>query len=83
MIKILLTLFLLCLLAGYIGYRVLRFLTRLVQTVSGIHDAGQRAHDDLRNSGSPFGRSGPYVGSGEKDITARGRIIEEKPGGGD
>ena len=42
MLKALLILFLICLLISYLGYRVLRFFSRVARVVSGIHEEGQR-----------------------------------------
>ena len=88
MLKFLLILFLFLLLAGYVGFRLLRFLTRIAQTVSGIHEEGQRNPRSGYGRPPEFDRAGRGAPSGEKDITGRARIIppeapesfKEKPG---
>lgn len=59
MLKALLILFLICLLISYLGYRALRFFSRVARVVSGIHEEGQAR--------------GPITGDSPDDKSAAGR----------
>lgn len=82
MLKLLLVLFLICLLLAYLGYRVLRFLSTLVGTVGNLHERGQQ--DGVRSrSGWPHTEWPGPGGAREKDITDRARVLSDSAGADD